>query len=476
MQATAQEEGGMVYLKGQKYLDVNIRAREKLNKRVAKQQEKLLKKLKRKEEKYLAKLKRKDSVSYVRYQQQPLTYDSIAKLNRKDSAGTLNKYTKRGRSGIDSLKGVKKFLQDKAHLQGSSHQNELTAYDNKLSQLKAQEDKQTAINQLIQQRTTNLKNANKGSNIKVGGLTDIQKLVFYAKGKMGAFEQISNEPSKGEEKALEFLQGQEGFDSYLKGGNGMASLTGKSSTELDNIGIQTKQQIEGQLKERFGGNLSGIGQTMSGQIKDFDKHTKGITDVKNKIKHAKQAKQSFNKAGNIQKPEFKTNPMRSLPFSKRIEKQFNYQTTRPTIDGMPAILQISAMAGFRHTASLTYGLALTTGIGLGQNWSTVKFSFEGIGFRTYAEWKWQYGFGAYAGYERMYKRAAFTGSETASETTITNKHNNSTYNESLMLGITKTYRINEDWNGGVQLLYDVWWKEKNLRSPIQLRFVTGKNN
>lgn len=474
MQATAQEEGAMVYMKGKKYLDVNIRAREKLNKKVAKQQEKLLKKLKKKEEKYSAKLKRKDSVSYVRYQQQPLTYDSIARLNRKDSAGTLNKYAKRGRSGIDSLKGVNKFLQDKAHLQGT-HQNELQAYDNKLNQLKVKEDKQAAINQLIQQRTANLKNVSKGSKIKAGGLTDIQKQVFYAKGKMGAFEQMSNEPSKTEEKALEFLQGQDRFESYLKGNNGMAGLASKSPTELDQMGIQSKKQVENQLKERFGGNLSGIGQNMGSQIKDFDKHTKGITDAKNKIKQTKQTKQALRKPGHIQKPEFKTNPMRCLPLSKRLEKQFNYQTTRPMVDGTPSILQVSAMAGFRHTPSLSYGLGLTTGIGLGQNWSTIKFSFEGIGFRTYFEWKWQYGFGAYAGYERMYKSAAFTGSEKA-KAPIVNKRNTATYNESLMLGLTKTYRINEDWNGGIQLLYDLWWREKSLRSPIQIRFVTGKNN
>ena len=473
--AVAQEEQPEVYVQGKKYLDINIRAKEKCSERISHQQQKLLKKLKKKEKRYAARLKRKDSAAYVRYQKQPYTYDSLSKLQTNDSATIFKRAATRSNRTIDSLKGIKKFCEDKAHVTGEGKGNGLEAYDDRLAKLKNEQAKQNSINELIQQRTNALKNLSGNSKTKVKGLTGIQKQVFYSKGKMTAFTQISDEPHKAEEKALEFLQGQEGFEDYLKGDNGMQGLAGKSPQQLNSMGIQTRAMVENQLKERFGNNLSGLGNNMNSQIKQFDKHTKSIQKAKSTVRSAKQTRRSISKYRNLQKPAFKINPMRSLPLSKRIEKQFNYQTTRPTPAGAPAIFHLSGMLGFKHTPSLTYGAGIATATGLGQSWSTVKFTFEGIGLRTFAEWKWQYGFGAYAGYERMYKQAAFTSKQETTPTPNLSPHNTRTYNESILIGITKTYRINDKWNGGIQVLYDVWWKDNLLKSPIQIRLTTNKN-
>ena len=63
--------------------------------------------------------------------------------------------------------------------------------------------------------------------------------------------------------------------------------------------------------------------------------------------------------------------MRGRLFWQRIEKQYNWQTTRATID-RPAKLEASAMAGFKHTPRLTYGLGIATSVGLGQGWSSIE--------------------------------------------------------------------------------------------------------
>ena len=166
--------------------------------------------------------------------------------------------------------------------------------------------------------------------------------------------------------------------------------------------------------------------------------------------------------------------MRGLPFAQRIEKQFNWQTSRSTLDGKPAMLQASVMAGFRHTPKLGYGIGIATCIGLGQNWNNLKLSFQGLGLRTYISWQLVYGVGLYAGYERMYKQAAFLDTKQTSNELIPTTHNTRSYNESVLAGLTKTYNINNKWNGSIQILYDLWWKEKGLRSPIVLRFASIK--
>ena len=140
------------------------------------------------------------------------------------------------------------------------------------------------------------------------------------------------------------------------------------------------------------------------------------------------------------------------------------------------MFQFSAMAGFKHTPRLSYGVGLATSIGLGKNWNNIRFTFEGLGLRTYAQYKVIWGIGVYVGYERMFKSVVFTGKDanTVEYNKKENQHNTRQYSEAVILGLMKDYRINEKWNGSLQVLYDVWWKEKGLNNPIIIRIATLK--
>jgi hypothetical protein len=474
LSVSAQEEGEVLY-QGKRYISLNIKSLDKYNERVTKQQARLLKKLKSKENKYANKLKRRDSASYAKYSEQPLTYDSISKLQKTDSGLNYSRISKRGNASVDSLKNIQTFLQNKIHLQ-NGQSADLPASDTKLGQLKAQGNYSNYINDLISQRTNNLKSISQGSKVNIGAFNGISKQVFYAKEKMKVFKNMNDEPSEAEEMALESLQGYDGFDKYMLTAdpNSMAALSAKgaSASDLEKLGFQTKRQMSDQLQKKFGGDLGGLQQKMSGQINDFKAKLKKLEDAKNS---ASETKNTLTKLGHTEKPIFRPNAMRGLPLAKRIERQLNWQTTRATLDGQPAMFQLAAMAGFKHTPKLTYGVGLATSIGFGQSWNNIRFSFQGIGLRSYAEWKLLYGVGAYAGYERIYKQTAFFDSKVAQQPTETYApHNNRSYNESVLIGLTKTYKVNDKWNGSMQVLYDVYWKEKGLRSPIILRIAQLK--
>lgn len=461
----AQEEE-TVLTQGKKYLDFNISALEKYNKRVQKQQERLLQKLSRKEKTYAARLKRKDSAGYARYQQQQVSFDSIGKLNK--NKGIVHSTKVKGSTAIDSLTAIQQFLQTKTN---TSNSDELAQCTGQLSKLKGDQQHSNQISELINQRFNTLKVINASAK-DIKGFKGIDKQVFYAKEKIKVFKQINDEPSRLEEEALEVLQGQQGFDQIMdKAGGKAMPNSNMTASDLEKMGYQTKRQMQEQLQQKFGGNLAGIQQSMGKQISDYQDKLK---EVKAATGTLKQSKQSLRRLKTINKPSFRVNPMRGLPFSKRIEKQWNFQTNRATVDGTPAMLQLSAMTGFKHTPNLTYGAGIATCIGLGRNWNNIKFSFEGLGLRTFAEWQWQCGIGAYAGYELMFKQASFIKNSEAVPALKENIHNTNTYNESILIGLTKRYRINDKMNGSIQLLYDIWYKEKGLRTPIQLRIVTIK--
>lgn len=475
--ATAQEEM-QVITQGKKYLNINIKSLGKYDERIERQQERLLHKLKRKEDKFANRLKQKDSAAYVRYQNQQLSYDSIGKLLKPDSTALAATSKNKTNKIIDSLKGVQAFVNTAASKAGLSNLN-ASSYSPELTKLQQQLNYRDYINQLITQRTNNLKSL--GTNLP--GMSGIQENVFYGKARMNTWKAVAEDPSKLEEKALEYLQGTEGFDQQLSqstmGANSMQSLSGNASaSDLEKMGFQTKDQLNKALQQKFGNNLSQVQQQLGGQVSQWQDKAHDITtkvsDAKNQIADTKS--QLTNAKSQITKPQINLNknPMRGLPFFKRLEKQYNWETTRATPDGQPAMLQGAAMVGFKHTPKLSYGIGTALNIGLGQDWNHVKFSFQGLGLRTYLQYQMIYGIGLYCGYERTYKQAVFTTTNETSISTANNSspHNTSDYNESVLIGLTKSYKINSKWNGQIQVMYDLWWKDKGLRSPIVLRFAT----
>lgn len=422
----------------------------------------VLSRLKKKEQRFANKLKKKDSAAYARYMEQTVSYDSIKTLSSVDSIDENSPVAKKKNGKIDSLKKIQQFA-----TQGATN----AGIDSKeLNQLQGQLNYRNHINDLISKRTSFLKNL-VGNAGGIAGWKGIEKQVFYVKSRMKVFKEMNDEPTIAEDKALEYLQGTDSFSESMKEGG--ASATGSNAMgamdagQLEQMGYQTKALMQKSLQEKFGGNLSGVSSKMGDQLKAWQ-------DKQKELDKLKQTKRSISGLKNTEKPLFKVNSMRGLPFCKRIEKQYSWQTQRAN-ETSPALFTASGALGFKHTPRLTYGIGVTASLGLGQNWQHVRFSFEGVGFKTVATWEWQYGLGAYAGYERLYKRAAFTADNNAlANDMYPTPHNSTKYAESMLIGLNKTYNINTKYKGAIQLLYDVWWQQKNLRSPIVLRFVTTK--
>lgn len=471
------DNGETVIRQGQKYLDLNIHFLDKYNDRLAHQQRRLLHRLRRREAKLLRHLEGTDSGAYVRLKQQQFSYDSISKLFYTDSSSLITKIGKRKNAVFDSLKGVSVFIQNKAAaLPGD--RVDIAAYNTELSSLQQKLNYRNYLNELITTHTNELKSIVGNNNLSA--LAGIQKDVFYGKARMNSWKQTAEDPSKLEEKALEYLQGTEGFDQQLttstSSGNDMQP--GMSASGLEKLGYQTKDQLNKSLQQKFGNSLSQVQQLMGNQVGDWQNKAQDaanqVKDLKNNTAQAKQSLQQARSQISGSQGNFKVNPMRGLPFWKRLEKQYNWQTARATPDGKPAMIQGAAMIGFRHTPKLSYGLGAALNIGLGQDWNHIRFSFEGLSLRSYLQYQLIYGIGLYGGYERMYKQATFTGSnQNASEIiSVPNPHNTTNYNESVLFGLTKSYKLNNKWNGQIQVMYDIWWKDKGLNSPVVLRFAT----
>lgn len=465
---TAQEEN-TVYLSGRKYINIRTNKLETLNRRIEQQQQRWLEKLAKKENKWLKTIRQKDTATYSKLTQSSNRFDSIKKRLHPDSL-QIAKLTKgKINPSIDSLKKIERFLSQQPN--SITNKTIPTKEVAKLNELQTQLNYRQYINSLVEQRNKELKNSSKKIPLPKG----LEKEMYYGSSKVKALKEIANEPSKTETKALEVLQGTDGFDKAIGLDDKTGMQNANSVEELEKMGYQTKIMLSSQLQQKFGNNLGAIQQQMGNQVKEFQQQlgVDQLEKIKATNKEAQQnlssLKQNIAQIKRTEKPSFKVNPMRGLPFRKRLEQGYSWNTTRATPDGArPALMDMAFTIAFKHTPKLHYGVGIATSIGLGQDWSHIHFSIEGIGFRTFANWQWQYGIGAYAGYEHMYGIIKANEQEAANQQLYTNTDHK---NESIFLGITKSYKLNSKWNGQIQLLYDVWWKEKGLINPIIFRIT-----
>lgn len=461
--------------------------------RTQKIQQRLLKKLKRKEAKIARQLAAKDSALYRQYMQQNLSYDSIASLSK--DTGRLQQLALKKNSLVDSLKGVQKFIQNQSNKLNSTSglagkAGISTPYTDELNSLQQKLNGQQNIDELIRQHTGNLERLAGAQNIS--GLQNIQKSVYYAQEKMKAWKQLADDPDEAEEKAMEYLQGTKDFDQYLRTDNNAFGGLGNNATaeDLQRMGYQTKSQVNNMLQQKLGNNFGAVQQQMAAQVQDYSDKLNGITgkvkEAKAGIKEAKQtlneAKQAKEKLKHIAKPAFKKNPERGKPSWQRLEPAYNFQTTRATPDGLrPAMLELGVSVAFKHSPRLSYGIGIALSTGLGQNWQNIKFTYEGLSARAFADWKAIYGFSLQAGYERSFR--PYNRPYLPEQQNNLTKQPQTTDNaikeafggqqQAAYIGIMKRYRINNKWSGTFLVAYN-FLRQDNSRTPLLFRFGTEK--
>lgn len=467
------------------YIESRNASLNKYIKRSNRIQRRLLRNLKRKEAKLSHKLAEKDSLLFIAYRSTAINYDSIANL----AVDTSTQFTSIGsrKTIADSLKDINQFIQDqrakiKLLPSGTKMGNCTNAYERQIDQLRQRLDAQQQINSLVEQRGKELENLLSSKN--VDGLRSIQKEIYYAGEKIKAWKNLADDPDEAEEKAMEYLQGTEGFAEALNPFKGAYNGAGNnpSPSELERMGYQTKQSVNKMLQEKLGDQLTSVQQQMGQQVKQFQEQIKDVAiltnEVKQGINEGKQAvgqvKELKSRLKEIERPSFKKNPERGKPFWHRLTTGYTFQTSRAIAgDLKPAMLEIGGSIAFKHTPKLSYGIGFSGSIGLGRDWQNIHFSYEGIGLRVFCDMRMMYGFSFQTGYERSFRPSNRPYLQDNSKLSVGNNPLRDAFGakqQSAYAGIMKRYRINSNWNGTFLLGYNFLWQESGFKTPFLLRF------
>ncbi len=401
-----------------------------------------------------------------------------AKMAKIDSAAAKNIFSK----SIDSLGSLKARLQGKAGKYnpaalGANYNGYLDTLQNSLSFLKGAkgltggaEDKLNGSLQSVQDLQSRLQQAEeikayirerreqlKEQLAQYAGFTkdlqNINKEAYYYSQQLKEYKELLKDKKKAEQKALETLKKLPAYNDFLQKHSQLASLFNLSGGAGADVaqsleGLQTRNQVEQLIQQRLGGGgpdaRAAVSQQMSQARAQFDQLKSKFPDVDN--------------AADM--PDFKPNEMKTKSFLQRLEFGGNMQFQRSS-QYFPTTSDIAGQVAYKFHKNGSAGLGAAYKLGMGTGFNDIRFSSQGMGLRSFLDWKLKGTFFVNGGFEENYN---------TNFQNVNQLENISNWQGSALLGISKKYKINSKLKGNIILLYDFLYNQHVPRTdPIKLR-------
>jgi hypothetical protein len=393
-----------------------------------------LSKLQRREEKLRRKLYKKDSLAA-----KALFPDVAGEYQKlKSSTGTVGKYAATYSGHLDSLTTSLKFLQNGNLATNPELKKTLDQYAALQSKLNASEQ----IKKQLQKREQLLKEQFQKLGM-VKELKSYQKQLYYYRAQIAQYKEAFEDPSKLEAKLLEVLSKIPQFKDFFRSNSMLGSLFalpgGSGATSVASLaGLQTRSMVSQALTDRFGSS-SAVTDQLRGNLQAAQGQ---LSALKNKFSSLSQG--SYGNAGDGDLPSFKPNGQKTKPFLQRLEWGANIQSQKARYF-FPVTSDIGLSLGYKINDGASIGLGASYKIGWGRNWSNISITHQGIGLRSYVEYKIKGAFFLSGGYEMNY-RSAFK--------TIDQLKDYSAWQRSGLIGLSKKYSVSKKLKGDMKLLWD----------------------
>lgn len=439
-----------------KYLHQVTEKSRRYERQVEKRTQKALNRMMKQERKLQAKLMKVDSIAAKNIFTHSL--DSMRSLQNRLKGktqaitGALNS---NAGGYLDTLTNTLGFLKDAKGLLGKAGdaKNKL---GKSLDQVKSLQDKLKQAEQVrnyIRERRNLLKSQLGNYANMAKDLSKINKEAYYYAQQLKEYQSVFSDRKKAEAKALELLQKLPAYKDFLARNSQIARLfnlsaAGNANVEQQLEGLQTRAQVEQLIQERLGTggpNASqAIRQQMDAARSQMDELKKHFPDLDNAA----------------EMPDFKPNEMKTKSFLSRLEFGANVQFQRSN-QFFPSTGDFAGQVGYRFHKNGIVGMGASYKLGMGTGFNNIRFSHQGMGVRSFADYKLKGTFFVNGGFEFNYNAAFSNPNQLA---------NAQAWTRSALLGIAKKYKINNKLKGNMTLLYDFLHNSQVPRTdPVKFR-------
>jgi hypothetical protein len=340
---------------------------------------------------------------------------------------------------LDSLKNTLLFLQgskDKLNgLTGTAGQRLTTATANVealQNKLQAVDNLKTVLDQRRQYLSEQLG--------KLGLAKDLGRMnekVYYYKQQVNDWKASVKDPSKMQQKAVAVLSQLPAYKSFLSQHSYLTSLFGQPAdynlSDSSMKGLQTRAVVQKMVQDKLSAGGPGAEQQVAQQVQEG---VAAVTQLKDKLTKG---------AGSTEDdPGFKPNGQKTKSIWKRLEYGTDLQFESSS-NLLPTIADLALSLGYRLNDNGTIGVGVAYKAGLGNGIQHIQFSSQGLGLRSYIDWKVKKNLYLSGGYEQNY----LSSFQSLDQLKVP-----SAWQKSGLIGLSRKYRVSNKVKGKLQLLFD----------------------
>ena len=288
-------------------------------------------------------------------------------------------------------------------------------------------------------------------------LTKIDKESYYYLETLRNYKELFSDKKKAEELAYKILDKIPAFKNFVKQNSMLAALFrrpgGSDNGNMANLaGLQTRTSVQAMIQDRIAAGGPNAREQFS---QNMQQGQAALSQLKDKIIKAGGSSSEANI------PNFKPNEQKSKTFLQRLEYGSNFQFAKNN-SLVPTTADIALSIGYKLNDKSIIGIGASYKMGLGSI-QRISISHQGIGIRSFIDWKLKKQFFVSGGFEMNYN-AQFKN--------IAQLKGYSDWQQSGLIGITKKINIKTKFFKGtsIQLLYDMLYRQHNpVSQPVLFR-------
>ena len=340
--------------------------------------------------------------------------------------------------------------------------NPINTAKKKLDELEQDLSNTEAIEAFIKERKKQLVNEVVKYIGKSKYLTKIDKESYYYIETLRNYKELFSDKKKAEEVALKLLNKIPAFTKFVQQNSMLASLfrmPGSGSNDPGSFaGLQTRESVQALIQDRIASGGPNAQQQMSQNLQQGQAE---LNKLKDKIIQAGGSGSDANI------PDFKPNNQKSKTFLQRLEYGSNFQFGKSN-SYLPTGADIALTVGYKLNDKSVVGIGASYKMGLGSI-QRLSISHQGIGIRSFVDWKLKKQFFISGGFEMNYLPALQTVSVTLP---LSGGAGWGLWQQSGLIGITKKLKIKTKFFKGtsVQLLHDMLYRQHTpVSQPVLFR-------
>lgn len=290
-------------------------------------------------------------------------------------------------------------------------------------------------------------------------LTGLNKEVVYYQQQLAVYKDMVSQRQQLEGAIIQTAGRLPAFRSFWQRYSMLAQLfpmPENYGTDAALTGLQTNAAVRHAVQQSLGiksSPLSGPGEGPAVPEQYLQQAQQQISQLKDK------ALQAGVTNSDMTVPDFQPDAQKNRSFLQRIEYGLTMQNS-PATNVLPAITDIGVVAGYRFSDKATAGVGLSYKLGLGSRIDHIVLSSQGLGLRSYAEYRASGSFWMVAGLEYNYLQAF---------SHLPDIRDLQAWQRSVLVGVSRKIPLGRARQASVQLLYDVLSRDNPGSQPLKFR-------